>query len=509
MAPHIIDGIERTPEYYAFMQNLEQFHSRRGTHLLKEPIHGGQSLDLLRIYKYVLEAGGYAEVTRQRLWKQISVPFGFPDTTTNSAYVFKQTYIASLLAFEFEDYWKRPAPPPRDIEDQVTRRRRPPTQGGGQHDTPGPESPFTGDMRDGSPNPPAGTFDSPPPPTSVPAPIRAKSPPLPSYPFSGPLTSVAPEAPYVEPGHHNRLLLALKSDIPSEIDWALQRLVKTSYEYQGALRFVNIPGLVDILLTHITPVLNLETYRAKEAAELFETDGRLIRDELFGAKSQFETKERMLAAALVLRNCSMVEDNARFLASHPSARKMAIHGVQMTSRDLSELRLYCLDIVDCMSPYLRLDRSLDTLWNALFDLVATSNDRYLMVGALRSMTRLAAQDKHHGLLEGAISHRLMKILGHLLLVDDGDLVAGALDYFYQYTVHRANAAVMVQSSPNMARSLIATLMHLVGWQARIEEMSVPGAAKVHSSGEFDQPEIPQESIERFLHLPEPKRAIDW
>jgi hypothetical protein len=79
-----IEAIERTLEYENFMKELRDFHDRKGyilsswkirdffffllfiisTALQAEPVLGGKKLDLLRIYKTVLEAGGYEKVRK-------------------------------------------------------------------------------------------------------------------------------------------------------------------------------------------------------------------------------------------------------------------------------------------------------------------------------------------------------------------------------------------------------------------------------------------------------------
>ncbi|CAO3691731.1 unnamed protein product [Rhizopus microsporus] len=90
-------GIERTPEYVKFMKDLKEFHDKKGTVLQAEPVLGGKKLNLLRIYKTVMEAGGYEKVTLNCGWKQVGDPFNFPSTCTNSAYILKAVYTKYLV----------------------------------------------------------------------------------------------------------------------------------------------------------------------------------------------------------------------------------------------------------------------------------------------------------------------------------------------------------------------------------------------------------------------------
>ncbi|KAI9497293.1 hypothetical protein BDB00DRAFT_936464 [Zychaea mexicana] len=71
-----IDTIERTLEYAQFIDNLQKFHSRKGTTLQSEPILGGQKLDLYKIYNAVMDAGGFDQLgwEEETVWGKVWVP---------------------------------------------------------------------------------------------------------------------------------------------------------------------------------------------------------------------------------------------------------------------------------------------------------------------------------------------------------------------------------------------------------------------------------------------------
>ena len=84
------------------------------------------------------------------------------------------------------------------------------------------------------------------------------------------------EAPYLLPGPSNRILLSLKSGLPSQIDWALSRLVQLTANHRdpAAREFTldSVPGLADALLSYVHRVhaaLNAE-HPSKWAASYFE-----------------------------------------------------------------------------------------------------------------------------------------------------------------------------------------------------------------------------------------------
>lgn len=58
--------IERTAEYEGFIQDLIEFHDKRGTDVNIEPDLGRKRLDLLKLYKNIIELGGYDKVTEDK-----------------------------------------------------------------------------------------------------------------------------------------------------------------------------------------------------------------------------------------------------------------------------------------------------------------------------------------------------------------------------------------------------------------------------------------------------------
>ncbi|TKY87922.1 hypothetical protein EX895_003018 [Sporisorium graminicola] len=163
------------------------------------------------------------------------------------------------------------------------------------------------------------------------------------------------EAPYLLPGPSNRILLSLKSGLPSQIDWALSRLVQltSNHRDQAAREFTldSVPGLADVLLSYVYRIHAALTgeHPSKWAASYFEQnleapdvgigapgDGghqgistyasTLVKrpppipvqptafNPSFDA-SHAVLMRRALEAALSLRNLAMNSSNARSLAS--------------------------------------------------------------------------------------------------------------------------------------------------------------------------------------------------
>ena len=64
-------------------------------------------------------------MTAERGWKRITLPFNFPPTCTNSAYVMKSVYVKNLELFEQEDFFGKEVPVKRDepMESNISRSR--------------------------------------------------------------------------------------------------------------------------------------------------------------------------------------------------------------------------------------------------------------------------------------------------------------------------------------------------------------------------------------------------
>lgn len=63
----------------------------------------------------MIDAGGFDQVTKSRCWKHVGDAFNFPSTCTNSAYILKGVYIRNLLGWEEEMVWGKHWDPPEEL----------------------------------------------------------------------------------------------------------------------------------------------------------------------------------------------------------------------------------------------------------------------------------------------------------------------------------------------------------------------------------------------------------
>lgn len=120
--------ISHTPEYEEFIKKLAAFHEKRGTNFEPEPrlpVSGGHvNVDLLKLYKGVIERGGYDELcSKQKAWGQLAEELGmFADDNKNMgqlSFQLKTDFYRFLGAFWIQDQYGK-EPPPKEILEAVS-----------------------------------------------------------------------------------------------------------------------------------------------------------------------------------------------------------------------------------------------------------------------------------------------------------------------------------------------------------------------------------------------------
>ncbi|RWS09496.1 trithorax group protein osa-like protein [Dinothrombium tinctorium] len=87
------------PERKAFLDKLIAFNEERGVTLNTCPTISKHPLDLYKLYVLVKERGGFSDVTRQKLWKEIAQICNIA-ISSSAAYTLRKQYIKHLLPFE-------------------------------------------------------------------------------------------------------------------------------------------------------------------------------------------------------------------------------------------------------------------------------------------------------------------------------------------------------------------------------------------------------------------------
>ncbi|KAJ3398299.1 hypothetical protein CcCBS67573_g08367 [Chytriomyces confervae] len=446
------DGIERIPEYYEFIAQLQQFHDSIGTFLQVEPILGGKKLDLRRIYLGVKHAGGFEKVTEEHGWQKIANPFDFPPTCTNSAYVIKRAYKQSLYNYAQVTDYGVPISQIKIIENASKRF---------QDDDGGASSKKAKTRNQFQPTVPSVTMTS----TYV-APQRGNGAPIKVIEF-------APDDKYLQGGAHNKILLALQSDLPNEVDWAFNKLVKLSSSTPPNFHIGSIPGLIEAIIAHTDAFFAL--LKLNTAADNFETSPDFSKPEhltklpnfseltLFNLKECATMLDRVLQIMHILRNFSFTEPHAKFFINQNPLLTVLAKSLALPCYSIyTTLKLESLEIFENLAGAINLRGRNDFYLACLRKILTETNDKALLLGSLRSFTKLCATDGNHAHLMDMDATVLDRCIQLLRVRGDDFLIYLTLEFIYSYSCLGVDAIarVVACAAPSNIVRLFMSFLHL-------------------------------------------------
>lgn len=315
---------------------------------------------------------------------------------------------------------------------------------------------------------------------------------------------------HIDEEFRSRIILALNSSLPNEIDWVFNTLVRFSYSSEN-FNLDYMPDLIDHLLNVIDPYFQHHHQHSH----------------LLSTKSDQTNYERALQVLHILRNFSFLDNNLRRLAHHARLRQTLMKGLitnDASTIATTELTRHCLDILENIAPQVILAAPDDPYLEAMTGFLLTSNDRALILGAIRSLTRVAVTEVNEPVLlrlpidqRTALLHRLFQFL----LVDDEELMAATLEYFYQYTGLRSArgfGADLVTMYPG--KNLVGLLTGLLSYKSSvIGEANAPSslmssihginAAQLAASQQARQQQSIIPDLTDYANLDEPYRCLGW
>ena len=330
-----------------------------------------------------------------------------------------------------------------------------------------------------------------------------------------------------------RTLLALRSNVPEEQDYALHHLVKISHERGDKYKFEAFPSLAEGLIEKVLEVSSLFyqgkweiSYAADNARdELHVLDGmngtkdilqRIQSMKLRDLSDEMETNDfsrklsKINEAGLVIRNMSLLEDNAKYLSDQYPLRDFLSIALNLPhSPTLTELKHYALDIAEQLTRYWILDAS-DPLYLSLLNQLETS-DRGAILTALRAISRISMNLEESNRLKGvplpAIQH-----LCEWVLLDDEELVHSCLDFLYQYTAVPENVAFLLSQMHTKRLSLdplLFQLTRLLLFNARETTSSRIISPFIPHTAATEIPAIPKDLLDQIVQYSEPDRSSHW
>ncbi|KAI9228226.1 MAG: hypothetical protein DHS80DRAFT_23548 [Piptocephalis tieghemiana] len=477
----------------SFIDRLAQHHARLGTPFSQNPpVLAGHTIHLLPLYEKVTQAGGYKKLQETSGWPTIAQQLGLPPSFPSSSLA--SLYHRSLESFEQEDHWSRPLTleeiKARKAElsstslptSSTTTTSSSPSSSSVPNSsfTPSSSSTSSPSTRPSNPSNPSPAPVRPSPssessqwskgtpgsiryygdasPSPVP-PISLSTRPHPSQlPVRPPPVEMAP-AQLLQGGARSRLILALRSRLLNEVDWAYISLVRLSQHHP--IFFDTLPGLLDILLKDMqsadaqsTRILFPDPSSPSSSSSSSSSSSPIPAPPAVGeGRIRWEeAKERFLQVAHILRNLSFEDRNRPYLARHPGLighiRTLTLLHPHTSS--LMELREYGLDTVENLSAHITLTGPTDPLLLTLRHCLLRSEDRADLLVGLRSITRLILQEDNVPALLGPpgatdgdlvgeedrgmrVTSRILERLAQYLLLPDRDIRAATLDLLFQYT----------------------------------------------------------------------------
>ncbi|QUC21400.1 uncharacterized protein UV8b_05643 [Ustilaginoidea virens] len=330
------------------------------------------------------------------------------------------------------------------------------------------------------------------------------------------------------PNIYTRCLNALRSGVPAEQSFALNHLVKISFERGDKYRFDAFPGLaeglvdkalqVGSLFHHVSWFVSWDPYaRSGQLGQLdgnngtwdiLEQIGSLVEKEQPHAVETEAFADEMILIAealLTLRNMVTLPENALNMSDFYPIKDLVCIVMHLPAHEsLTELKHMALDIAEQITPYMVLG-SHDPLYKTLLAQLA-SDDRGIILTALRALGRISMNLEATNTLGNMPAESLQRITNWLLLNDD-ELMDACLDLLYQYTAVVANVGNLVRStSPeNLVDHLVRLLAHGAKRIPRdlilIPEQKIPAREEIAP--------MPEDLLQQMLKLEEPDRVHRW
>lgn len=337
-----------------------------------------------------------------------------------------------------------------------------------------------------------------------------------------------PGTGFTGPNIYVRAQLALQSGMLEEQEYALHHLVKISHERGDKYRFDQFPGLAEALIGKLLQITEL--YYETNWTVKYTTDGATDRlDELDGLHGDSRVLQKLAKstprdvaapvrsldhsrrlsliteAALVVRNLSMLDENARFLSQIPMLNDCLVIVLSLDNAELVELQNYALEVAEQLSMYYRIDNK-DPLYLVLLQQLE-HEDRGVLVTSLRTIARLGMGYSENKRLDDIPREALQRVC-HLLILEDDELRSACLDFLFQFSNVADQVEILLQSVDSVAlvRQLTGLLLDNAKEDIKRERPRKDTAVEPHTT---KVPRLAVELIEQLIKFDEPERSSHW
>lgn len=285
-------------------------------------------------------------------------------------------------------------------------------------------------------------------------------------------------------GFRNRIVLALESKMPNEVEWALNRLVQLSFHCPDNFSLAILPGLLDVILESTEWFVNQsETFAAScttshlvfgTSADPFDVEATNFSPTSHPPPSTFSVDAAARKTSLIqlsmivhlLRNFSFIPANAALFLAHEETMKLLNCCLYDSPLHTPELRVNAMEAIENLSSNLVI-RSVD---DALFQNVLKSlnaSDRALIIAATRTLTNFYLKEGNGHLFFATTNESLVRIICQrffqLLLLRDEELVSVILEFLYHCTnpvspKHTHVVSAILEATNSHAVQILVTFM---------------------------------------------------
>lgn len=321
--------------------------------------------------------------------------------------------------------------------------------------------------------------------------------------YPRPITTDDYERWYTEPTHNNRMLLAIRSGIQTEMDWAFDRLCRLCDNEAWALS--SIPGLIDTLFDWPEHFVNKVARNKDDTLNLFRLS------------NQEEAMQRhALLSMLILRNSTLNAPNAAALSNHKRTRPLIFSALQnlVPTRSVdAEFLLYALELLHIiMSPTAPIFSFLpnDNPIQAMGRISYISSDRALIIASLNALSLVFSEPGNYKYLR-TDSPALEASLRFLPVFGLGDklLTDTCLNYMTVHLSHppMAKAFLRHPKLPSVLRILVSVV--LAEQVTETASLEVAQAAPSVASQQLEAKVLSPAEISRLAEMMEPQRSEEW
>ncbi|KAH9907324.1 hypothetical protein F4778DRAFT_531514 [Xylariomycetidae sp. FL2044] len=353
--------------------------------------------------------------------------------------------------------------------------------------------------------------------------LRMQAAGIPDVPFR-PLPGTGIEGPNI----YTRCLQALRSGIPAEQAFALNHLVKISFERGDKYKFESFLGLAEGLIekgleigSHFYHVDWQISYQAeRDSSDLGVLDGLHGTHDILDRISNLKPKsilehlqpadfkdhvERITEAVLTIRNMMMLPDNAIYMADVcPLKDLLCIILCLPNLESVVEIKHFALDIAEQLTPWLILGSD-DPLYRTLLSQL-DSTDRGTILTSMRAISRVSMNHDATNQLQN-VSPAILRSIMDWLLLNDEELMDACLDFLYQYTAVVGNVETLLRSvdMEHVVPHLVRLLAH--GAKRVKEDRVLEPEQKAPCSEEVCS--LPLDLQEKLTSTDEPQRCFQW